>query len=77
VTVARVHGSQSTVFSLATGRALFSGTGVTVEEVGFQSAAQITAFVKVAADAALTARTVTVINPDGGTGTLTNGFTAL
>ena len=28
VTVARVHGSQSTVFSLATGRALFSGTGV-------------------------------------------------
>jgi len=28
VAVARVHGSQSTVFWLATGRALFSGTGV-------------------------------------------------
>ena len=28
VVVARVHGSQSTVFELATGRTLFNGTGV-------------------------------------------------
>ncbi|TMJ02757.1 MAG: carboxypeptidase regulatory-like domain-containing protein, partial [Bacillati bacterium ANGP1] len=47
---------------------MFSGTGITVDSVQFTSSSQIAAVVDVAAGAALTPRTVTVVNPDLGTG---------
>jgi hypothetical protein len=49
--------------------ATISGTGISIQGVGFNSAQEIVLDVVVAVDAALTARTVTVTNPDGGTGT--------
>jgi hypothetical protein len=49
--------------------ATISGTGITIEGVGFNNSQEIVLDVVVAVDAALTARTVTVTNPDGGAGT--------
>src|SRR5262249_52946519 len=46
-----------------------SGTGITVTGVSFNSPQEIVLDVVVAVDAALTARTVTVTNPDGGMST--------
>jgi hypothetical protein len=51
------------------------GAGVTVNSVVRNSATQLTANVSVAAGAATGARDVKVTNPNGGTATLTNGFT--
>ena len=56
----------------------FSPGGIVVNNVTFNSSTQLT--VTFTVDITVTAGTsfdVTVINPDGGTGTLTNGFTAL
>jgi len=53
----------------------FSGTGVTVDFVSWNSATQLTASVTVAPTATPGARDVTVTNPGGTTATLTNGFT--
>ncbi|HEY7135452.1 MAG TPA: hypothetical protein VIB48_10315 [Acidimicrobiia bacterium] len=52
-----------------------SGTGVTVSGVTFNSATSLSALVTVSSTAATGARTVTVRNPDGGTGTCTNCLT--
>src|SRR5262249_11678706 len=49
--------------------ATISGTGITVQGVSFNTPLEIVLDVVVAVDAPLTARTVTVINPDGGTST--------
>lgn len=54
----------------ATGAAAsVSGTGVTVDSVVRDSTTQLTVTVSVASDAPATARTLTVLNPDGGTAT--------
>jgi hypothetical protein len=55
----------------------FSGTGITVRSVQYTSPLQIAAVVDVASDAALTPRTVTVVNPDLGTGTSASTIVAL
>jgi len=52
-----------------------SGTGVTASNVAVGSATQITATLTIAGGAALGARDVTVTNSNGGTVTLTGGFT--
>ncbi|MBV8960543.1 MAG: IPT/TIG domain-containing protein, partial [Actinobacteria bacterium] len=52
----------------------FSGTGVTVSNVTFNSPTQITATVTIASNAPVGARDVIVTNPDGGTGKFANGF---
>src|SRR5262249_47187297 len=49
--------------------ATISGTGITVTGVSFNTPQEIVLDVVVAVDAPLTARTVTVTNPDGGTST--------
>src|SRR2546425_4558038 len=56
---------------------MFSGTGITVTSVQFTSSSQIAAVVDVAAAAALTPRTVTVVNPDFGTGVSASAILAL
>jgi quinohemoprotein amine dehydrogenase alpha subunit-like protein len=52
-----------------------SGTGVTVSGVTFNSATSLSGLVTVSSTATTGARTVTVRNPDGGTGTCTNCLT--
>lgn len=47
----------------------FSGTGIVVRDVGYTSPTSIWADVDVAAEAPAISRRVTVVNPDGGTGT--------
>src|SRR5205809_330757 len=49
----------------------FSGTGVTVDSTSFNSSTLLGLFATVTGGAALTARTITVTNPDAQTGTLT------
>jgi hypothetical protein len=62
--------------NFATGATLtLSGTGIIVGNVAVPSATQLTATLTVACGATLGARSVTVTNPDGGTGTLAAGFT--
>ena len=53
----------------------FSGTGITVNSLGWNSTSQLTANLTVAADAAPGARDVTVTNPGGEIATLAGGFT--
>lgn len=55
--------------------ATFSGTGVTVNSTTFVSSTELTANLTVAADAALTARNVTVTNPDTQADTLNSALT--
>ncbi len=63
-------------FASGTGLAVsFSGTGITVNSTTFKSSTELTANVTVSSGAATGARTVTVTNPDGGTGSLAGGFT--
>jgi hypothetical protein len=47
----------------------FSGTGITVGDIGYLNPTTLSLVVDVATDADLTPRTVTVTNADGGTGT--------
>jgi len=56
---------------------MFGGTGITVTSVQFTSSSQIAAVVDVADGVALTPRTVTVVNPDLGTGTSPSAILAL
>ena len=53
----------------------FSGTGITVNSVAFNSASSLTVNLSISGSATLGARNVTVTNPDAGTFTLNNGFT--
>ncbi|HWF31969.1 MAG TPA: IPT/TIG domain-containing protein, partial [Solirubrobacteraceae bacterium] len=55
--------------------ATFSGTGVTVNSTTFKSSTELTLGVSLTGSATTGARSVTVTNPDGGTGTGTNVFT--
>ncbi len=55
----------------------FSGSGITVNSTTFNNASKITLSVSVSSSAATGARNVTVTNPDGGSYTLTNGFTVI
>src|SRR3954468_2674878 len=50
------------------------GTGITVNSCVFSSASQIGAAITIASAAVVGSRNVTVINPDGQTATLANGF---
>jgi FtsP/CotA-like multicopper oxidase with cupredoxin domain len=52
----------------------FSGNGITVNSVTFNSATKLTVNIKIANNAARNARTVTVTNPDGGSGSKSNAF---
>ncbi len=54
---------------------VFSGTGITVNTVTFNSPTQLTVNISVAPTATIGARNVTVTNPDGGTATCNNCFT--
>ena len=56
---------------------MFSGTGITVNSVQFTSPVEIAAVVDVADGVALSPRTVTVVNPDLGTGTSATAIVAL
>src|SRR3989441_12845938 len=56
---------------------MFGGTGITVTSVQFTSSSQIAAVVDVADGVAMTPRTVTVVNPDLGTGTSPSAILAL
>ncbi len=51
------------------------GAGITVNSCTFNSATQLTASISIGATAVLGSRNVTVTNPDGQSGTLSNGFT--
>ena len=51
------------------------GAGITVNSCAFNSATQLTANITISSTATLGSRTVTVTNPDGQSGTLSNGFT--
>jgi len=53
----------------------FSGTGITVDSVTFNSATSLTVTIDVASDAALTSRDILVTNPDGGPATCSACFT--
>ena len=53
----------------------FSGSGITVNSVAFNSASSLTVNLNISGSATLGARDVTVTNPDAGTFTLNNGFT--
>jgi urease gamma subunit len=53
----------------------FSGTGITVNSASFKSSTELTANIAIEAAATTGARTVTVTNGDGGTGSLAGGFT--
>lgn len=52
---------------VATPTVQFSGTGITVDEVVRDSAAQLTIHITIASDAPAGPRNITAINPDGGT----------
>lgn len=52
----------------------FSGSGLSVSNVTFNSATQITATVTIDSSAAVGTRDVIVTNPDGGSGKFANGF---
>src|SRR3989441_6046595 len=56
---------------------MFGDTGITVTSVQFTSSSQLAAVVDVADGVALTPRTVTVVNPDLGTGTSPSAILAL
>ena len=58
-------------------KAVFSGTGVTVNSTTFVNNTTLTLNVSIAANAALGSRNLTVTNPDGGTGTGNNVFTVV
>jgi hypothetical protein len=53
----------------------FSGTGIKVNSTTFESSTELTVNITVEAGAATGARSVTVTNPDAGTGSLASGFT--
>ena len=53
----------------------FSGTGITVNSVNRTSSSLLVVNLSISGSAATGSRNVTVTNPDGGVGTLTNGFT--
>jgi hypothetical protein len=53
----------------------FSGTGITVNSTTFNSSTELTLNVSLTSSATVGARSVTVTNPDSGTGTGTNVFT--
>jgi glucose/arabinose dehydrogenase len=53
------------------------GAGITVTGCVFNASTQLTATIAISPTATLGARSVTVTNPDGQSGTLTNGFTVL
>jgi hypothetical protein len=53
----------------------FSGTGIKVNSTTFESSTELTVNISVEAGAATGARSVTVTNPDAGTGSLASGFT--
>jgi prepilin-type N-terminal cleavage/methylation domain-containing protein len=55
----------------------FSGSGITVNSTTFNTSSKITLSVSVSSSATTGARNVTVTNPDGGSYTLTNGFTVI
>jgi hypothetical protein len=55
--------------------ASFSGTGITVNSTTFKTSTEVTANITIEAGASTGARSVSVSNPDGGTGSLANGFT--
>jgi len=55
--------------------ASFSGKRITVNSTTFNTAGQVTANITIRMGAALGARDVTVTNPGGARGTLTNAFT--
>ncbi len=55
--------------------ASFSGSGVTVNSTSFKSSTELTASITISSSAGTGPRTVTVTNPDEGSGSLTNGFT--
>ena len=52
----------------------FSGSGITVSSVTWNSATKLTIIISVASGASTGNRNVTVTNPDGGAVTLSNGF---
>jgi len=54
--------------------ASFSGNGITVNSTTFKSATELRASVSIESSASVGLRTVTVTNPDAGTGSLANGF---
>jgi hypothetical protein len=51
------------------------GAGITVNSTTFKSSTELTANITIESGASTGARTVTVINPDGGTGSLGSAFT--
>jgi hypothetical protein len=53
----------------------FSGTGIAVNSTTFDSSTELTLSVSLASNATVGARSVTVTNPDSGTGTAANAFT--
>jgi hypothetical protein len=53
----------------------FSGTGIAVNSTTFDSSTELTLSVSLASNATVGARSVTVTNPDSGTGTTANAFT--
>jgi hypothetical protein len=55
--------------------ATFSGTGITVNSTTFVSSTQVTANITIAAGATVSARDVTVTNPDAGNATCSGCFT--
>lgn len=57
--------------------ATFSGTGITVNSTIRNSATSLTVTIDIAADATLSARNVTVTNPDASNAILTSGFTVV
>ena len=52
----------------------FSGSGISIDYVTWNSSTQLTIRIDISAGAAIGLRNVTVTNPDGGTFTLNNGF---
>ncbi len=54
---------------------LFSGTGITVNSVTRNSSTRLTVNISIASTATTGGRDVTVVNPNGGRATRTNGFT--
>ncbi len=53
----------------------FSGTGIAVNSTSFKSSTELTAAVTIESGATAGARTVTVTNPDSGTGSFASAFT--
>jgi hypothetical protein len=52
----------------------FSGSGITVNSVTFNTAIKLTVNITIAGTAATTERRVTVTNPDGGVGSKNKAF---